>query len=69
MGKPFEKQTRFFALLSPLSFQIKGPNSRCGLQTLAAIAAACDGLESIRLDTVGDRLAPVACRQAALDVV
>jgi len=48
MGKPFEKQTRFFALpvATVLSDQ-KAPIRAAALQTLTAIAAACDGLESM----------------------
>ncbi|KAI0006226.1 ARM repeat-containing protein [Russula compacta] len=48
MGKPFEKQTRFFVLpvCTVLSDQ-KAPIRAAGIQTLTAIAAACEGLDAL----------------------
>ncbi|TFK54917.1 ARM repeat-containing protein [Heliocybe sulcata] len=48
MGKPFEKQTRFFALpvATVLSDQ-KAPIRAAALQTLTAIATACEGVDSM----------------------
>lgn len=48
MGKPFEKQTRFFVLpvCAVLSDQ-KAPIRAAGIQTLAAIATACEGLDAL----------------------
>lgn len=48
MGKPFEKQTRFFALpvATVLSDQ-KAPIRAAALQTLTSIATACEGVESM----------------------
>jgi cytoskeleton-associated protein 5 len=48
MGKPFEKQTRFFVLpvCTVLSDQ-KAPIRAAGIQTLTAIATACEGLEGL----------------------
>lgn len=48
MGKPFEKQNRFFVLpvASVLSDQ-KAPIRASAVQTLTAIATSCDGLESM----------------------
>ncbi|KAI0374798.1 ARM repeat-containing protein [Pilatotrama ljubarskyi] len=48
MGKPFEKQTRFFVVpvASVLADQ-KAPIRAAGLQTLTAIANACEGLEPL----------------------
>lgn len=48
MGKPFEKQNRFFVLpvITVLADQ-KAPIRNAALTTLSAIATACDGLESL----------------------
>lgn len=48
MGKPFEKQTKFFVvpITTVLSDQ-KAPTRALGVQTLSAIATACEGLESM----------------------
>lgn len=48
MGKPFEKQTRFFVIpvATVLSDQ-KAPIRAAALQTLTSIATACEGLESM----------------------
>jgi len=48
MGKPFEKQTRFFVLpvCTVLSDQ-KAPIRAAGIQTLTAIATACEGLDAL----------------------
>lgn len=48
MGKPFEKQTRFFVLpvCAVLSDQ-KAPIRAAGIQTLTAIATACEGLDAL----------------------
>ncbi|KAG7452548.1 microtubule associated protein [Guyanagaster necrorhizus] len=48
MGKPFERQCRFFVhpVTTVLSDQ-KAPIRAAALQTLSAIANACDGLESM----------------------
>lgn len=48
MGKPFEKHTRFFALpvATVLSDQ-KAPVRAAAIQTLTAIATACNGLDSL----------------------
>lgn len=48
MGKPFEKQTRFFVLpvCTVLSDQ-KSPIRAAGIQTLTAIATACEGLDAL----------------------
>ncbi|ESK96943.1 spindle pole body [Moniliophthora roreri MCA 2997] len=48
MGKPFEKQNKFFVLpvATVLSDQ-KAPIRNAALQTLTAIATACEGLESM----------------------
>ncbi|KAH9001055.1 ARM repeat-containing protein [Lactarius akahatsu] len=48
MGKPFEKQTRFFVLpvCTVLSDQ-KAPIRAAGIQTLTAIASACEGLDAL----------------------
>ena len=48
MGKPFEKQTRFFVLpvCTVLSDQ-KAPIRAGGIQTLTAIATACEGLDAL----------------------
>lgn len=48
MGKPFDKQTRFFVtpVATVLSDQ-KAPIRAAALQTLTAIATACEGLESM----------------------
>jgi len=48
MGKPFEKQTRFFLLpvCTVLSDQ-KAPIRAAGIQTLTAIATACEGLDAL----------------------
>lgn len=48
MGKPFEKQTRFFALPVATVLADQKANIRAAaLQTLSAIAEACDGVESM----------------------
>lgn len=48
MGKPFEKQTRFFVLpvCTVLSDQ-KAHIRAAGIQTLTAIATACEGLDAL----------------------
>lgn len=48
MGKPFEKQTRFFVLpvCTVLSDQ-KAPIRAAGIQTLTAIVTACEGLDAL----------------------
>ncbi len=48
MGKPFEKQTRFFVLpvCTVLSDQ-KAPIRAAAIQTLTAIAIACEGLDAL----------------------
>lgn len=48
MGKPFEKQTRFFVLpvCTVLSDQ-KAPIRAAAIQTLTAIADACEGLDAL----------------------
>ncbi|KAI9446224.1 armadillo-type protein [Lactarius indigo] len=48
MGKPFEKQTRFFVLpvCTVLSDQ-KAPIRAAAIQTLTAIATACEGLDAL----------------------
>ncbi|EPQ58151.1 microtubule associated protein, partial [Gloeophyllum trabeum ATCC 11539] len=48
MGKPFEKQTRFFALpVATVLADQKAPIRAAALQTLTAMATACEGLESM----------------------
>jgi cytoskeleton-associated protein 5 len=48
MGKAFEKQTRFFALpVATVLADQKAPIRAAAVQTLTAIATACDGLESM----------------------
>ena len=48
MGKPFEKHTRIFALPVATVLSDQKANIRAaGLQTLTAIAEACEGLESM----------------------
>ncbi|EGN92471.1 hypothetical protein SERLA73DRAFT_172906 [Serpula lacrymans var. lacrymans S7.3] len=48
MGKPFEKQTRFFALpVATVLADQKAPIRAAALQTLTAIATACEGLDSM----------------------
>lgn len=48
MGKPFEKQTRFFALPVATVLADQKANIRAAaLQTLTAIAEACEGLDSM----------------------
>lgn len=48
MGKPFEKQSRFFVLpVSTVLADQKGPIRAAALQTLNAIAEACETLESM----------------------
>ncbi|KAI0046098.1 ARM repeat-containing protein [Auriscalpium vulgare] len=48
MGKPFDKQTRFFVapVASVLSDQ-KAPIRAAAIQTLAAIASACEGMDAL----------------------
>jgi cytoskeleton-associated protein 5 len=48
MGKPFEKQTRFFVLpVATVLADQKAPIRAAAVQTLTAMATACDGLESM----------------------
>ena len=48
MGKPFEKHTRFFALpVATVLADQKAPIRSSALQTLSAIASACEGVESM----------------------
>lgn len=48
MGKPFEKQTRFFALpVCTVLADQKAPVRNAALQTLTAIATACESVESM----------------------
>lgn len=48
MGKPFEKHTRFFALpVATVLADQKAPIRSAALQTLSAIAGACEGVESM----------------------
>ncbi|KAJ7582745.1 hypothetical protein C8J56DRAFT_791650 [Mycena floridula] len=48
MGKPFEKQNRFFVLpVATVLADQKAPIRNSALQTLTAIATSCDGLESM----------------------
>lgn len=48
MGKPFEKHTRFFALpVATVLADQKAPIRAAAIQTLTAIATACDGVESM----------------------
>ena len=48
MGKPFEKQTRFFALpVATVLADQKAPIRAAAIQTLTAIATACGGLDSM----------------------
>lgn len=48
MGKPFEKHTRFFALpVATVLADQKAPIRAAAIQTLTAIATACEGLDSM----------------------
>lgn len=48
MGKPFEKQSRFFALpVATVLADQKAPIRAAAIQTLTAIATACEGLDSM----------------------
>ncbi|THH12641.1 hypothetical protein EW146_g7506 [Bondarzewia mesenterica] len=48
MGKPFEKQTRFFVLpVATVVSDQKAPIRSAALQTLAAIAIACESMEPL----------------------
>lgn len=48
MGKPFEKHTRFFALpVATVLADQKAPIRAAAIQTLTAIATACEGVDSM----------------------
>lgn len=48
MGKPFEKQTRFFALpVATVLADQKAPIRAAAIQTLTSMALACEGLDSM----------------------
>jgi cytoskeleton-associated protein 5 len=48
MGKPFERQSRFFVLpVATVLADQKAPIRTAAIQTLASIAAACEGLDSM----------------------
>lgn len=48
MGKPFEKQTRFFVLpVCTVLADQKAPIRVAGIQTLTAITTACEGLDAL----------------------
>lgn len=48
MGKPFEKHTRLFALpIATVLSDQKAPTRAAALQTLTAIATACEGLDTM----------------------
>ncbi|KAI0064593.1 ARM repeat-containing protein [Artomyces pyxidatus] len=48
MGKPFDKQTRFFVVpVATVLADQKAPIRSAALQTLTAIAAACEGMDAL----------------------